>query len=197
MNITPLYLGGPFFCGHSVVQDLELPKCGTLKIRSAVGHRVDADLVQLCVALSDLAHQQYECYLNILCVVCPSLDSEEMILTGEAVRLLCDSASAVNAVTRSGTSTDPDSPVGPADAADDNDSALLYPEDDSEIDQAEGQSVLSDTESPSLDLRKANAETLREEQLANETLKGWWRLANLHKGNFSYETVFCIIRRKF
>jgi len=107
-----------------------------------------------------------------------------MILTAEAVRLLCDSVSSVNAVTPSGTSTDHDSPDGPADAGDDNDSALLPPEDDSEIDQAEGQSGPSDTESPSSDLRKANAQTLREEQLADETLKGWWRLANLHKGNF-------------
>ena len=34
------------------------------------------------------------------------------------------------------------------------------------------------------DSRKANAETLRQEQLADESLKGWWGLAKKQKGNF-------------
>ena len=34
------------------------------------------------------------------------------------------------------------------------------------------------------DTRIANAETLRQEQLADESLKGWWGLAKKQKGNF-------------
>ena len=171
---------------HSdVVKDLELPRCGKLKIRSVVGNRIDTDLVHLRVTLAEpaAAEHQSQHYCNILCAVCPSLDSEEMILTGEVVQFLRDSVTSVNVVTRTGSDTHHD-PPGDSVTEDDDESPPPF-DDDRDVGQLDIQSLPSDmTDLSNSDSRKANAETLRQEQLADESLKGWWGLANKQKGNF-------------
>jgi len=42
----------------------------------------------------------------------------------------------------------------------------------------------------------ANAETMRQEQLDDETLRGWWSLAKRGKGGFFYKGWFIISHRK-
>ena len=86
-------------------------------------------------------------------------------------------------VTCTGSDTHHD-PPGDSVTEDDDESPPPF-DDDRDVGQLDVQSLPSDiSDLSNSDSRKANAETLRQEQLAGESLKGWWGLANKHKGNF-------------
>ena len=55
----------------------------------------------------------------------------------------------------------------------------------------------TDTRGTSRAQCSADTETLRQEQLDDETLKGWWSLLNVEKVDFSLITVYCTAWKRF
>jgi len=184
----------------SMLNDWELPVVGRIKLRGIVGSPVSADLVKLNVTLADSKRDGDE-YVSIICAVC-SEANDDLVLTGKVVDNLFKLQSQVTSVNidlLSENDNDEDN-----DDHDDSDHELRTATDmlsenreadvcrnanmsndnvsfDNNVNIVNG---ATDTRGTSRAQCSADAETLRQEQLDDETLKGWWSLAKRGKGGF-------------
>ena len=132
-----------------------------VKLRGIVGNTATADLVKLNIGM--ITEGDDDGYDVILCAVC-SEANDDLVLTADVVDRLLRKQSQVLSVNVN-TQIDDESSV----------------ECDHMFDDVNGATDIEDLTQKS---SKANAETIRQEQLDDETLKGWWSLAKREKGGF-------------
>jgi transposase InsO family protein len=146
-----------------VISNMNLKRVGTVKLRGIFGSPIDADLIKLYVKLSDNVD---EMYTPVIVAVCEGV-YEQMILPHDIVNRLLESRDSVCVIT---TSVDIDLSTNESIEANSISDSTLIPVDTEKDDE--------------LLLRRANAETLRSEQVSDESLTHCWTLARNNKGDY-------------
>ena len=179
-----------------MLDKLDVPHIGRVKLRGIVGSPVEADLVKLNVALSNCDDKCSE-YIPVLCAVCPEAN-DNLVLASNVVDSLFERqspAAQVNAVTQLDVNdtldVKSDEPV-----VTDNDNGDVMNQIDEDVDidtlQQDDGNVNADEVNDincvydvSHSQAKADAEKMHQEQIGDETLKGWWSIAKRGKGGFT------------
>jgi len=180
-----------------VLGNLHVPYVGKVKLRGIVGSPVSADLVKLDVALSNSENDDE--YITVLCAVC-SEANDDLVLASDVVDSLFGRQIKANVANIAHDDVDDDDAECDDDVSDviDDHSTTVKNADNSRpnvtditVDESAANcdsdnmndcaSMMGDKP---LSQSKANAETLRQEQLEDNTLKGWWSLAKRGKGSF-------------
>ena len=180
-----------------ILGQLDIPRVGHVKLRGIVGSPVSADLVKLDVALLIPDHVENE-YVSIVCAVCSEMN-DDFVLTAEVVNNLFskqpqvfnvnidilpnddnDNNCDMNNVTE--VSNDTNTDAVSSDIVDDHNRSVSSDGcQTSDVLQDVSDATRADNQVPNQG--KANAETIRQEQIEDDTLKGWWSLAGRNKGD--------------
>ena len=178
-----------------VLSGFDVPPIGKVKLRGIVGSAVSANLVRLNVALSD--SESDNAYITVLCAVCPEAN-DDLVLTGNVVENLLNRNTqvvGVTTVTQNDDNDDEDQGGGDVnDSCDVNDDELTTGDGctavntDDAIEQQNDANTFVDNvngaANRSYSQSRADAETLRQEQISDESLRGWWSLAKRDEGGF-------------
>ena len=191
---------------QAVIQHLDVPKLGTIAIKGVVGEAVEANVVSLNI--KPCPEQQCENiapYIPVLFAACNLSTDVDVILCGDVVKQLeelnaynvlrCSvqpqsTQDVVNAdvvTTRSGKTGIAHNAggVGNNDTSGSADSMTNVANTNNTGDTTGGGDNVSDvTESVTPVCDDGDHDALREEQLADDSLKRCWSWANLGKGNF-------------
>jgi len=175
-----------------VIQSLDLPKLGEVKLRGLTNQLIPADLVSLKMKMS-----QGDAYCNVTCAVCENLNSD-LILGSDVIDRLnaalheqCESISVMSV--NEDETCDVDVVAVDADAVcdvnDDDNVAVSVDDanDDSHVSHVNGSNDECDQKNDdefNSDPNKASVEVLRAEQESDKSLAGCWSLAERDKAGY-------------
>jgi len=180
-----------------VLGNLHVPYFGKVKLRGIVGSPVSADLVKLDVALSNNENDKY---ITVLCAVCFEAN-DDLVLASDVVDSLFGKQIKANVANITHDDDDDDNAecddddvsdviddhsttVKNADNSRPNVTDITVNESAADCDSDSVNDCTSVMGNKPLSQSESNAETLRQEQLEDDTLKGWWFLAKRGKGGF-------------
>ena len=171
----------------NVLDKLDVVHIGKVKLRGIVGSPVGAALVKVNIALLNSTDDSD--YISVLCAAC-SEANDDLVLTNNVVDSLCSKQSQAVCVDAVIQYDDDDNDDNVNDHVDDNlamnksngDDNEAKQQNDENIDFTEVNNVIGSEE---VFLQaKASAEKMHQEQMDDETLRGWWSLAKREKGGF-------------
>jgi transposase InsO family protein len=167
-----------------LIKDLSVERIGSVKLRGIFGSPVQADLVRLHLKL---ANEPSISYVPVICAVCADIH-EELILNVDVVNRLsiCRDALSVcdNTVDNAIVSNEVDVMVRGEVIADNVNDECINDDNEHVGETTSSSQVLDTVTDEELMLRRANADELRAEQLADDTLANCWSLAKTDKGDF-------------
>ena len=177
-----------------VLGSLHVPYVGKVKLYGIVGSPVSADLVKLDVSLSNGENDDE--YITVLCAVC-SEANDDLVLAIDVVDSLFGRQIKANVANFTHDDDNAKCDDDVLDVIDDHSTTVKNTDNsrsnvtDITVDESAANcdtdnvndcaNVMGDKP---LSQSKANAETLRQDQLEDDTLKGWGSLAKRGKGGF-------------
>jgi hypothetical protein len=177
-----------------IIKGLDVERVGTVKLRGIFGAPVQADLIRMQLKLANRPKEETS-YVSVICAVCDGI-YEELILNVDAVNRLtaseCDNVSVLHDNVLSVTDADNANNDKSDDAYDasirDKTNEVISTEQVSQVDDSSVNNRALNTKDTitdeQLQVSRANADELRVEQLADETLSNCWSLAKTNKGDF-------------
>jgi hypothetical protein len=154
-------------------------------LRGIVGNPVDADLINLTVCLAE----DNEVRLSFVCASCEELN-EDMILTIDVVDRLHD---AVNRKVMLANVNESNENV----YVDSFNGVLNVDREINVVDELPEVADVEAVNGNSSENGKASADLLRQEQILDDTLAGWWSLAKQNKGGFYIKDGLLYHKEKF
>ena len=198
--------GTEICCVHTdVVRQCELPVIGHVVLRGISSENVPADLVSMKMKLPG-----NRTYVDVTCAVCGSLTNELILGSDVIQRLIASSVNDSDVVCNdaavkapmpsdeSSNQTEIDTRIDTEDVnvSQINDTIIADVDVNQTDDVVNGDGINSDGDdnvdendingavNKSVNVRKASADTLKQEQLADKSLKLCWSLAQRGKGNY-------------
>jgi transposase InsO family protein len=157
-----------------IVKDVDVERVGTVKLRGIFGPPLQTDLIRLQIRLAD---KDDASFVSVICAMCDDI-YEELILNADVVNHLHQRDNDTAIVTAD-VMINETADVNDADVS--NSETILPVTNDVNNDVSKVDDTMNDDQ---LQMRRANAETLKAEQLADDTLSNCWTLARANKGDY-------------